>query len=286
MSENIQKVNTEETVQLDQNVEAIPETKKGFLAWVKSHKTELILAGVSITTIIGVILGLKNKDALAELWATLSKSITKSPMETSVVASAATATPVLETVVSTRAYIPPTEAFDVSRHICRSCGYENDTTFENVKGICSDCGKIIPDPDGTLCADCRQERRRKAKEWLVTAGKVVGVVAAVAGAVYLASQSDGEESSNYTPKFGGGEDEEGATMRFNYVTDHWMETASEDELRSIENEMRAELDSMDYDSDEYLQLDLKRIDVVNAIASRFPLNLPHREHGWYLPNDD
>lgn len=75
-------------------------------------------------------------------------------------------------------------------------------------------------------------------------------------------------------------------MRFDHVTDYWMETASEDELRSIEDEMRAELDSMDYDSDEYLQLDLKRIDVVNAIASRFPLNLPHREHGWYLPNDD
>ena len=185
-------------------------------------------------------------------------------------------------------YLNNQEGFErrASRHICRSCGYENDTTFENVKGICSDCGKIIHDPDGTLCADCRQERRRKAKEWLVTAGKVVGVVAAVAGAVYLASQSDGEESSDYTPKLGDGEDEEGATMRFNHVTDHWMETASEDELRSIENEMRAELDSMDYDSDEYLQLDLKRIDVVNAIASKFPLNLPHREHGWYLPNDD
>ena len=117
MSENNQKVNTEETVQMAQNVESVPETKKGFLAWVKSHKTELILAGVSITTIIGVILGLRNKDALAELWATLSKSITKSPVETSVAASAATATPVLETVASTRAYTPPTEAFDVSRHI-------------------------------------------------------------------------------------------------------------------------------------------------------------------------
>ena len=94
MSENNQKVNTEDTVQKDQNVESVPETKKGLLAWVKSHKTELILAGVSITTIIGVILGLKNKDALAELWATLSKSITKAPVETAVAASAATATPV------------------------------------------------------------------------------------------------------------------------------------------------------------------------------------------------
>lgn len=117
MSENNQKINAGETVQKDQNVESVPETKKGLLAWVKSHKTELILAGVSITTIIGVILGLKNKDALAELWATLSKSITKAPMETAVAASAATVTPVLETVASTRAYTPPTEAFDVSRHI-------------------------------------------------------------------------------------------------------------------------------------------------------------------------
>lgn len=187
------------------------------------------------------------------------------------------------------AYLNNQESFDrrASRHICRNCGYKNDTTFDNVKGICSDCGKIIPDPDGTLCADCRQVRRQKAKEWLITAGKVVGVVAAVTGTVYLASQSDGDESTDYTPHLNGDDDGEGEVqMKFNYVTDYWMETASEDELRAVEDEMRAELDSLDYDSDEYLQLDLKRIDVVNTIASRFPLNLPHREHGCYLPNND
>lgn len=146
--------------------------------------------------------------------------------------------------------------------------------------------KIIPDPDGTLCIDCKQARKEKAKEWLKTAGKVVGVAAAVAGAVYIASQAtDDEEGTRYIP-IPDGDDEGGLGMRFDHVTDYWMETASEDELRDIEDEMRAELDSMDYDSDEYLQLDLKRIDVVNAIASRFPLNLPHREHGWYLSNDD
>ena len=117
MSENNQKIKTEEAVQIDQNVESIPETQKGLLVWVKAHKAQLILAGVSITTIIGVILGLKNKDALAELWATLSKSITKAPVETAVAACAATATPVLEAMASTRSYTPPTEAFDVSRHI-------------------------------------------------------------------------------------------------------------------------------------------------------------------------
>ena len=75
-------------------------------------------------------------------------------------------------------------------------------------------------------------------------------------------------------------------MGFDYVTTYWMETATEYELRTVEEEMRDELDYMDYDSDEYLQLDLIHIDVVNAIASRFPLNVSHREHGWYLSNDD
>ncbi len=79
MSENNQKVNTEETVQMDQNVESVLETKKGLLAWVKSHKTQLILAGVSITTIIGVILGLENKDALAELWPRFQKVLQRLP---------------------------------------------------------------------------------------------------------------------------------------------------------------------------------------------------------------
>lgn len=188
-----------------------------------------------------------------------------------------------------KAYLNNQEGFDrcVSKHICTECGYENDTTFDNIKGTCTDCGKVIPDPDGTLCVDCLLERRRKAKERLVTAGKVIGVVAATAGVVYLASQSDDGGGAEYTPFLGCGDDEEGENgMRFDYVTDYWMATASEDELRSVEDEMRAELEALDYDSDEYLQLDLKRIDVVNAIVSRFPLNLPHREHGRYLSNDD
>lgn len=74
--------------------------------------------------------------------------------------------------------------------------------------------------------------------------------------------------------------------QFDYVTDSWMENATEEELRALEDEMQIALNGMDYDSDEYLQRDLVRIDVVNAISSRFSLNMPHREHGRYLLNDD
>lgn len=171
---------------------------------------------------------------------------------------------------------------DAKKHICRKCGYENDTTFDNIKGICSDCGKILPDADSTLCVDCKLLRHQIAKERLLRAGKVIGAVAAVAGAAYLASQATGDaESTTYAPL-----DDGSIESRFGYVTSEWMESASEDELREVEREMFAALETMDYDSQEYLQLDLIRIDVVNTIASRFPLNLPKREHGWYLPNDD
>ena len=50
--------------------------------------------------------------------------------------------------------------------------------------------------------------------------------------------------------------------------------------------MSSRLEEMDYDSDEYLELDLKRIDVVNEISSRCADKLPKSEHGWYLPEDD
>ena len=94
-------------------------------------------------------------------------------------------------------YLNNQEGFDchAPKHICRNCGYENDTSVNNIMGICADCGRILPDPTATLCADCRQARRDAAKRWLITAGKVAGTVAAVAGAIYLATrETDNHEN--------------------------------------------------------------------------------------------
>lgn len=77
-------------------------------------------------------------------------------------------------------YLNNQEGFDrhADKHICRKCGYENDTTFDNVKGECKDCGLLLPNPDATLCDECKKERLKKAGKWLLAAGAVVGVVAA------------------------------------------------------------------------------------------------------------
>ena len=68
-------------------------------------------------------------------------------------------------------------------------------------------------------------------------------------------------------------------MKLNRVTDNWMETTSENEPGSTADEIISELNGIDYVLDEYLRLNLKRIDVVNSIASGFHLNLQSREHG-------
>ena len=43
-----------------------PSEKNGFIAWVKEHKVQLLLAGISVTTLLLTIIGLKNKDAINE----------------------------------------------------------------------------------------------------------------------------------------------------------------------------------------------------------------------------
>lgn len=101
------------------------------------------------------------------------------------------------------AYLNNQDGFDKksTRHICRKCGYENDITFNNIKGVCSDCGKLLSDPNATLCVDCRQTRRDKAKEWIIKAGKIVGIAAVAVGATYLASKisDDNEPDVDYSP---------------------------------------------------------------------------------------
>lgn len=51
--------------------------EQGFMAWIKANKESLLLAGLSITALIVTILGIKNKNAIAELWNSLKKELEK-----------------------------------------------------------------------------------------------------------------------------------------------------------------------------------------------------------------
>ena len=60
-----------------QHPEEMEKDKKGFVKWVKEHKDQLALAGVSVAAVIAVILGLKNKDSITNVWLTLKDEIEK-----------------------------------------------------------------------------------------------------------------------------------------------------------------------------------------------------------------
>lgn len=49
--------------------------KKDFVVWIKAHKKQLVATGVSITTIVLVVIGLKNKSEIFRLWGILQERI-------------------------------------------------------------------------------------------------------------------------------------------------------------------------------------------------------------------
>ncbi len=49
--------------------------KKTFIIWIKAHKKQLIAAGISITTLVLIVIGLKNKGEIVRLWCVLQERI-------------------------------------------------------------------------------------------------------------------------------------------------------------------------------------------------------------------
>lgn len=92
--------------------------KHKFVNWVKNHKKQLLIAGISVTAVIGIIIGLKNKEAIKELWENLENSLSKTteklPESITIVK---TDPQVIEEVIPVRLYTSPQETFGVSQHI-------------------------------------------------------------------------------------------------------------------------------------------------------------------------
>ena len=186
------------------------------------------------------------------------------------------------------AYLNNQEGFDrgSARHISKNCGYENDTTINNEKRICSDCGKVIPDPEATLCSDCELNRKQREKEWLSTAKKVIGVAAAVAGVVCLTSQTESEEGIN--------DDTDSLDLKKDR-----LRSASEGELRAKKERIKAntdwrsgsilngdfdcEIEALDAIDEEINRRSWERYNSEDHSKESYGVR---REHGWYLQNDD
>lgn len=51
------------------------DEKQTFIQWVKAHKKELIIAGISVSSIICLIVGIKKREAILDLWKSLQEQL-------------------------------------------------------------------------------------------------------------------------------------------------------------------------------------------------------------------
>ena len=96
------------------------EDRKSLIRWIKDHKKQMIIAGISIGTLILIILGIKNRAAIKAVWDS-QKGVVKHPTAKAAeeVAKVVTDIPpapaseIVTAVVSNSETLP----FEVSRHI-------------------------------------------------------------------------------------------------------------------------------------------------------------------------
>ena len=96
------------------------EEREGLIQWIKEHKKELIITGISIGTLILIILGIRNRTAIKAVWDSLRKTVKHPTVNVAETISKAMVEipqePVKEIVTVVASYsdsIP----FEVSRHI-------------------------------------------------------------------------------------------------------------------------------------------------------------------------
>lgn len=92
------------------------ENKTDFMEWVKAHRKHLAVAGISVATIMGIVIGLRNRREVVNLWSSLMESIKNEPRQNSITLPDSTTTK-LEATRPTRIYTHPQKPVEVTQHI-------------------------------------------------------------------------------------------------------------------------------------------------------------------------
>ena len=104
----------DETKKMEMSGETQKE-QKTLIQWIREHKEEIAIAGISITALVGLVLGIKNKGAMEVFCNALKNNDSKIPIKTE-------APRITEQVSSIESVVIPMhreykEPFEVSSHI-------------------------------------------------------------------------------------------------------------------------------------------------------------------------
>lgn len=87
------------------------------IQWIKEHKKQLIIAGISIGALIAIVLGIKNREAIKGLWNSLRKVAEKPTVAATKVVPIEAPTPVVEDVVTVVVQHHENIPHDVAKHL-------------------------------------------------------------------------------------------------------------------------------------------------------------------------
>ena len=91
--------------------------QKKLIRWIHEHKNALIIAGISIGTLILTVLGIKNREAIKALWTSLQKVAEKPAIHASMVPPIEPVSTAAKDVVTVAAQHSDAIPFDVAKHI-------------------------------------------------------------------------------------------------------------------------------------------------------------------------
>lgn len=94
--------------------------RKELIRWVKKHRKQLIIAGISVGALFLIILGIRNRKTIVAIWSSLREAVLRAPAKTAETAVRVTVDPPIvpaREVVTTIASNSETLPFEVRRHI-------------------------------------------------------------------------------------------------------------------------------------------------------------------------
>lgn len=96
------------------------EERKSLICWIKEHKRELVVAGISTGTMILIVLGIKNRETIKAVWGSLKEAVKQSSAEVTETVTKVTAeipSEHIQEAVTAMASNSESLPFEVSRHI-------------------------------------------------------------------------------------------------------------------------------------------------------------------------
>lgn len=165
-----------------------------------------------------------------------------------------------------------------TRHKCTNCGEYNLLIDEAAQKNCVNCGKLI-DSNKTICEECKNARKKRLLGVILAAGTIAAAFVGIAN-------SDNTNESNQGIDFTALSNDELEKLIITTGNLHHEQYEKYKKDKRLYSEKIQDPGFVEYERN-YETYDRASTEKRRRYDEAHPEEFPkHREHGWYLPNDN